>query len=39
VQAQAPGDFGNPDTTPDRAAAEAMVARLASLFPPLQERL
>lgn len=33
VQAQAPGDFGNPDTTPDRAAAEAMVARLASLFP------
>ena len=33
VQAQAPGDFGNPDTTPDRAAAKAVVARLASLFP------
>ena len=33
VQAQAPGDFGNPDTTPDRTAAEAVVARLASLFP------
>jgi glycine/D-amino acid oxidase-like deaminating enzyme len=33
VQAQAAGDFGNADTTPDRAASEAAVARLASLFP------
>ena len=33
VQAQAPGDFGNPDTTPDRAASDAAVARLAELFP------
>lgn len=32
VQAQAMGDFGNADTTPDRAASEAAVARLASLF-------
>jgi len=32
VQAQAPGDFDNADTTPDRAASEAAVARLASLF-------
>jgi len=33
VQAQAPGDFGNPDDRVDRAASEAAVARLASLFP------
>jgi hypothetical protein len=32
VQAQAPGDFGNADTTPDRAASEAAVAKLAALF-------
>ena len=32
VQAQAAGDFGNADTTPDRAASVAAVARLASLF-------
>lgn len=32
VQAQALGDFGSADTTPDRAASEAAVARLASLF-------
>jgi glycine/D-amino acid oxidase-like deaminating enzyme len=32
VQAQAAGDFGNPDATPDRAASEAAVARLAALF-------
>ncbi|MBN6150740.1 FAD-binding oxidoreductase [Xanthomonas sp. AmX2] len=32
VQAQADGDFGNPDDTPDRAASEAAVARLAALF-------
>ncbi len=32
VQAQAPGDFGNADTTPDRAASDAAVARLATLF-------
>lgn len=32
VQAQAPWDFGNADTTPDRAASEAAVARLAALF-------
>jgi len=32
VQAQADGDFGNPDATPDRAASEAAVARLAALF-------
>lgn len=32
VQAQARGDYGNADTTPDRAASEAAVARLASLF-------
>lgn len=32
VQAQAAGDFGNADTTPDRAATDAAVARLASLF-------
>lgn len=32
VQAQEEGDFGNPDTTPDRAASEAAVARLATLF-------
>jgi hypothetical protein len=32
VQAQAAGDFGNPDATPDRAAAEAAVLRLAGLF-------
>jgi hypothetical protein len=33
VQAQADGDFNNPDTTPDRAATLAAVQRLASLFP------
>jgi glycine/D-amino acid oxidase-like deaminating enzyme len=33
VQAQADGDFGNADITPDRAASEAAVQRLASLFP------
>jgi len=33
VQAQAEGDFGNADTTPDRAASDAAVARLATLFP------
>ena len=33
VQAQASGDFGNPDIEPDRAASEAAVARLAGLFP------
>jgi glycine/D-amino acid oxidase-like deaminating enzyme len=33
VQAQAPGDFGNPDPAPDRAASEAAVRRLAELFP------
>jgi glycine/D-amino acid oxidase-like deaminating enzyme len=32
VQAQADGDFGNADATPDRAASEAAVARLAALF-------
>ncbi|QCI62848.1 FAD-dependent oxidoreductase [Phreatobacter stygius] len=32
VQAQADGDFGNADTTVDRAASEAAVARLAGLF-------
>lgn len=32
VQAQAPGDFGNADATPDRAASDAAVARLAALF-------
>lgn len=32
VQAQADGDFGNADTTVDRAASEAAVARLAALF-------
>ena len=32
VQAQAPGDFGNADVAPDRAATEAAVARLATLF-------
>ena len=32
VQAQAPGDFGNPDTAPDRTASEAAVSRLAALF-------
>jgi len=32
VQAQAKGDFGNADATPDRAASEAAVARLAALF-------
>ncbi len=34
VQAQAEGDFGSGDTTPDRAASEAAVARLAALFGP-----
>ncbi len=32
VQAQAPGDYGSGDTAPDRAASEAAVARLASLY-------
>ena len=32
VQAQAEGDFGNADTTPDRAASDAAVERLATLF-------
>lgn len=32
VQAQDPADFGNADTTVDRAASEAAVARLAGLF-------
>ena len=32
VQAQAPGDFGNPEVVPDRSASEAAVARLATLF-------
>ena len=32
VQAQDPADFGNDDTTVDRAASEAAVARLAGLF-------
>ena len=34
VQSQEPGDFGNPDTTPDRAASAAAVRRLAALLPP-----
>ena len=33
VQAQAEGDFGNADVTPDRKASEDAVARLAALFP------
>lgn len=33
VQSQEPGDFGNPDTTPDRAASAAAVRRLAALMP------
>lgn len=32
VQAQAPGDFGNADSMPDRAASDAAVQRLAGLF-------
>jgi glycine/D-amino acid oxidase-like deaminating enzyme len=32
VQAQAEGDYGNADDRPDRAASEAAVQRLASLF-------
>ena len=32
VQAQAPGDFGNADSSPDRAASDAAVLRLAGLF-------
>lgn len=32
VQSQEPGDFGNPDTTPDRAASAAAVRRLATLM-------
>jgi glycine/D-amino acid oxidase-like deaminating enzyme len=32
VQAQVDGDFGNADATPDRAASDAAVRRLASLF-------
>jgi glycine/D-amino acid oxidase-like deaminating enzyme len=31
LQSQAPGDFGNPDITPDRAAAERSVQMLADL--------
>jgi len=34
VQAQGVDDFGNDDTRPDRAASEAAVARLATLFSP-----
>ncbi|WP_374675080.1 FAD-dependent oxidoreductase [Ideonella sp.] len=33
VQAQGDHDFGDAGTTPDRAASEAAVARLAALFP------
>lgn len=33
VQSQEPGDFGNADTTPDRAASAAAVRRLAALLP------
>ena len=33
VQANLPGDFGNPDTTPDRQASIAAVEQIASLFP------
>jgi glycine/D-amino acid oxidase-like deaminating enzyme len=32
VQAQAEGDFGNPDTRPDRQASDDAVGRLAALF-------
>lgn len=32
VQAQAAGDFGSSDARPDRAASEAAVARLASIY-------
>jgi len=32
LQSQEPGDFGNPDTTPDRAASAAAVRRLAALM-------
>lgn len=32
VQAQAPGAFGNADSTPDRLASDAAVLRLAGLF-------
>ncbi|MDH5835117.1 FAD-dependent oxidoreductase [Luteimonas kalidii] len=32
VQAQQPTDYGNADTTPDRALSEAAVARLAEVF-------
>jgi glycine/D-amino acid oxidase-like deaminating enzyme len=32
VQAQAEGDYGNEDITPDRGASEAAVRRLAALF-------
>jgi hypothetical protein len=32
VQAQAEGDYGNANTTPDRAASDAAVQRLADLF-------
>lgn len=32
VQAQAPGDYGSSDTSPDRSASEAAIARLASLY-------
>ena len=34
VRAQAVGDFGSEDTTPDRAASRAAVARLAGLYVP-----
>lgn len=34
VQAQGTDDFGNADTRPDRAASEAAVERLATLFSP-----
>ncbi|KAB7771541.1 FAD-dependent oxidoreductase [Xanthomonas maliensis] len=32
VQSQQPADFGNPDSTPDRAASDAAVRELARLF-------
>ena len=32
VQAQSHTDYGNPDSTPDRAQTDAAVARLAALF-------
>jgi hypothetical protein len=39
LQSQAPGDFGNADTTPDRAAAERTVAELADLNERIRARL